>query len=531
MTVDSYLELYTTLYGWALAGVVRDILVDTGLVFAPFVVILLGTWLKSHQSSAIDGGDAAWMVRAMEVQLFTTFAVIMLCFMPLMPLSAVNIQYTPVADAQNANPTTATPVSPDSSGYAAAFANPPASVDVPFWWFGVMSTSAGFNHAMRGGVAGASSNLAGVEALGMSLSIADPALRAESIRFVRECFEPARTLFNQQPVSAQAAAAIANYGDDDPDWMGSHAFLDDPTLYPSLRAAAPVAGFAVDVTGDDADLASNAALPQWSRPNCSKWWTDGNNGLKDRMVAGSDSGPLLDNIFGSLFLAVASDERTDAIARRVERVNVPLVPDNPGSSESSGFFQQAIGAYGVVGEGWKAWASAPMIMLFAQTAQPIILLAMYMFLPLVLLFDRFSFRSMFLGAIAIFSVKSWTAWWFIANWLYDHMLVAMYPTALNLMSAILQLQLDDAMKRVVVNTVLIAMYIGFPLIWSSMLGIVGLQVANGISAVAGRSLASGATAGGAGAALGASVGKGAARIGGRGAVGAGRLAARRLMRR
>jgi hypothetical protein len=39
MTVDSYLELFTTLFGWTFYGTLWDVLVGTGIVFLPFLGI------------------------------------------------------------------------------------------------------------------------------------------------------------------------------------------------------------------------------------------------------------------------------------------------------------------------------------------------------------------------------------------------------------------------------------------------------------------------------------------------------------
>ena len=39
MTVDSYLELFTTLFGWTFYGILWDVLVGTGIVFLPFLGI------------------------------------------------------------------------------------------------------------------------------------------------------------------------------------------------------------------------------------------------------------------------------------------------------------------------------------------------------------------------------------------------------------------------------------------------------------------------------------------------------------
>ena len=44
MSVDSYLELFTTLFGWAFYGVLWDVLVGTGIVYLPFLGILIDNW-------------------------------------------------------------------------------------------------------------------------------------------------------------------------------------------------------------------------------------------------------------------------------------------------------------------------------------------------------------------------------------------------------------------------------------------------------------------------------------------------------
>ena len=36
MSVDSYLELFTSLFGWTFYGILWDVLVTTGIVYLPF---------------------------------------------------------------------------------------------------------------------------------------------------------------------------------------------------------------------------------------------------------------------------------------------------------------------------------------------------------------------------------------------------------------------------------------------------------------------------------------------------------------
>ena len=114
MSVDSYLELFTTMYGWAFAGIFRDILVDTGIVFLPFIIIIASVWLEAHQMARFQGTDAAWMVRKMEVEFMTAIFVFALCFSPLgiTSLANVNLYHTPPATPLDPSPTTATGTAP-----------------------------------------------------------------------------------------------------------------------------------------------------------------------------------------------------------------------------------------------------------------------------------------------------------------------------------------------------------------------------------------------------------------------------------
>ena len=51
MTVDSYLELFTTLFGWTFYNILWDVLVGTGIVFLPFLGILIDNWRRETTPS------------------------------------------------------------------------------------------------------------------------------------------------------------------------------------------------------------------------------------------------------------------------------------------------------------------------------------------------------------------------------------------------------------------------------------------------------------------------------------------------
>ena len=61
MAVDSTLELYTTLFGWLFYNSIWDVLVATGIVFLPFLGILLDTIIRSYAGEDAEeaGGTRA----------------------------------------------------------------------------------------------------------------------------------------------------------------------------------------------------------------------------------------------------------------------------------------------------------------------------------------------------------------------------------------------------------------------------------------------------------------------------------------
>ena len=69
MSVDSYLELFTTLFGWTFYGVLWDVLVGTGIVYLPFLGILIDNW-RDPAAGGEFGTVTGLSLRRMEIELF-----------------------------------------------------------------------------------------------------------------------------------------------------------------------------------------------------------------------------------------------------------------------------------------------------------------------------------------------------------------------------------------------------------------------------------------------------------------------------
>ena len=106
-----------------------------------------------------------------------------------------------------------------------------------------------------------------------------------------------------------------------------------------------------------------------------------------------------------------------------------------------------------------------------------------MFLPLIVFLSGFDLRVMFYGAVAIFTIKLWAAMWFIAQWVDARLIGAMYPGAQGsiIMQELAHLfsgTLPQGYKRMILNVLLLTLFIGLPVIWTAMMGWVGINVGN-----------------------------------------------------
>jgi hypothetical protein len=283
MGVESYVEVFTLLIGWHLYNVIWDVLSSTGIVYLPFLGILIDHW----RDGFISGGErngAATTLRSLEIDLYLAFTVVVLACVPngFTTLERGAVTFTPLATTAEPRPTTVTGASSGSTFQSALSVTPP-KVNVPVWWYSVMALSSGVTRAIIAGSGLSLDNFRLLSDVAGEASIDDSRLRAEAQRFRDECFVPARTAYLKSVPSAAAAGAIATHGPADPEWMGSHAFLADPKLYASMHAATEVPGWPFDAARDK-DMAGAGTVPAFGRPTCKEWWEgDGTtDGLQKR---------------------------------------------------------------------------------------------------------------------------------------------------------------------------------------------------------------------------------------------------------
>jgi len=351
MQLDSYLEIFTTMYGWAFANILGEIITGTGIIVLPFALIVFNGFKDAKENGIGASGGVMGVIESVQTKLIIAMFVLSVCFAttPATSLMSINLSYTPPASASDGSPQTGSRDGGTNSGFDRAMADatngnmsPTGSLYyVPAWWFTAMAISSGINNAARDGLRSAGRDIRMVEDMARTATIEDPRLLSDIQRFYSECFIPARSRYLQlgpDELSGSGRAIVADtnkdYGPTDVDWMGSQLFRKEPGFYDTMRSYNPVTGFAIDASRDKdfertAPVGSPEAsfiLPQWGRPTCNQWW-ESSNGLRSRMVDHSATWRKLTTAAADAFSWTSDDQRLDAFAKLAQTKANPHMVD------------------------------------------------------------------------------------------------------------------------------------------------------------------------------------------------------------
>lgn len=500
--LDSYLEIFTTLYGWAFANLIGGILSNTGIAAVPFALILVNTWREAKEKG--QGQNVMSLLEASMTKIWVAIFVMCMCFATssYTSLSRISLNYTPAPTFDDPNPQTvdkqtqgAVLTVPFGTDAVKAFGDSGDISYVPVWWLAVMSVSNGINNAFRAGLSNADNDFRRLEDIARTSTIEDPKLLKSIQDFYSQCYTPARSKFlgsDNASLSASGRSIISpdnsDYGPTDTDWIGSQLFRTEPGYYPEMRSYNPVPGWAIDFSRDveyiqsppaEGTLEAAYVNPDWGRPTCKQWWEDEAQGIRAAMINHSSSWRVMAQ--QALSMASSPDKAKDSVAKLAQTQARPMYvsPDTIlGAQHDAGTVTaRAIG--GVVstaGTGIMALVTnitAGALHNNMMMLQALILMGLYMFLPLVTVLSGYDLKVFFLGALAIFTVKFWAVMWYVANWVDGRLMRAMYDGNFNVDSLVQMLQ--NGNKRMLLNIMLLTMYIGLPLLWSTMMAMIGAK--------------------------------------------------------
>tara|TARA_R110002096_G_scaffold348189_7_gene541464 strand:- start:8147 stop:9718 length:1572 start_codon:yes stop_codon:yes gene_type:complete len=491
VTVDSYLELFTTLFGWAFYGILWDVLLGTGIVFLPFLGILIDNWREPAEGGEF-GTVTGLSLRRMELELFVALLVVVLAGQPaaLTPLNAAALEYTPPPTLIDPTPSAATVAAPQSTYGSSGFTGSPATVNIPVWWYAVLSMTSGFNHAVVEGLPSAA-DMRTFEQQARLATIADPRLRQEVSDFFSQCYIPARSKYQaQRPSTPAISTLLTTHGQDDPDWMGSHVYRNTAGYYDTLRPTTQITGWAFNAARDTEYEA--AAPPAWGKPYCKDWWEDGSIGLQEKLISEADATAAgLSGLVVAIAPTLASEQQTDAVAKTVLANSPPTWSNNDLVTHNAGSTGLLNTAENVAKGGLAAGGAVVASALFSVTmtailqglpmVQAVLLLGIYALLPMIVVLSRYSVSMMVVGAMAIFTVKFWSVLWHLALWVDQNLIASMYPDV-NIFLQIFANPGEHDTKRMLLNMITTSLYLGLPLLWSGMMVWAGVKVGRSIDA-------------------------------------------------
>jgi hypothetical protein len=201
---------------------------------------------------------------------------------------------------------------------------------------------------------------------------------------------------------------------------------------------------------------------------------------------GGAGAPSLDDIKDSILRQALY--RTQANFSNIETA---IGGDNASRNGVLGFLSN----FGIAKQGVEASFSYGPVVTYLTLAQPLLLMGIFIFLPLITVFSGYRLEFMFHGALAIFSVKMWPAMWSIAKFVDERLVEAMYGDNTILVREFFTNGFDGGAKRAVLNALTLGLFAGLPLIWSSMMTWIGISIGSAISESVKGAANSGAQAG------------------------------------
>ncbi len=494
MVVDSYLELFTTLFGWIWYNSVWYMLKDSGLLLLPFVGIVLDKYME-YRKGFEDGDAEELTLKGLEVELFMALAVIMFAGSPAIALDATELSYTPPAMFPTLEE--AEEATPDDSNVTygvRSFAGYPESVEVPVFWYWAISFANGIGRGVMEDIPDTTAIRYYTEQLRLS-NITDPELKQEANDFYRDCFVPARSKFlREKPEGPAINAIIDEYGEEDPHWMGGHVYQLIGGYYDTLRSATSRPPFLYSALRDNEWDMSDPLKPTYGKPYCNEWWDSGDAGLKAKLVesmgnldamaaiveAGWDTEKRHDALILNLFNNSPAQFTPRGYDYAYQQDSIELPTAFSIGSVTSQDVKQVAGLIAAGVETGTNEVGVTVLINGSAQFQAIIIMLIVAFLPFVLFLSKYDLSAVLVTGWALFTLKFLTVIWFCVWWIDQNLWVSMYPDV-GMITAVSRL--GDTDKRLLLNYLVKLSYYAGPMIFIILSAWGGFQIMGGLNSI------------------------------------------------
>ncbi|MBC6414503.1 MAG: conjugal transfer protein TraG N-terminal domain-containing protein [Chromatiales bacterium] len=368
LSVFSEWEKVLTLYGWLLNNFYTDILFSSGIVLVVMIATFVSVW-----SAAADSGQVSQaMQRKLEMRTLIIVAVVVFAFFPIFRVDNIKVLALSGSCQEYGKQIAFEPVAVDEDLKQKLIADT-ADVKIPLLWALLHKIGAGIYYRVFDGL-DCYTDWQAVETIIRTSKIQDPALADEYRLFATKCYGLARHQYQKTGHRGSGTPPSA----DDLAYLGSSYYLNTPGYY-------------------DAFLLPTQ-LHRWQPKavrSCKAWWQGNaaNKGLREILleqatqqlpplelaqISGSASRNLEDRIIKAMLKSNPIELTASAAthATQPSRMGLNLTaPDYVSGAGLSGLSEQVSATFN----------RAYFLKRIVSYAQPIVLLALYFFIPLFLL--------------------------------------------------------------------------------------------------------------------------------------------------
>lgn len=482
MTVTGYLTLYTTLLGWQQYENLWGIAVDTGLIYLPFVSLILKSAVDPFTS--MGAKDAATIaVRRLTLNVLLALLVIALTAAPTVHLDPKVLHYEPLCSEQPKD------AKPGNTGTTYDSLPTPTGVKVPVFWYLVMSLANGVTHAASVGLGCAPLDYRNLHNQLNLSKIHDVQLQEEVAQFYQDCYVPAFSAFKRNQfdpaTAAQIKQSLVKNGPDDVGWLGSNTFLNITGFYEVNSANKTINGFSYSPTRDIEE--GQVGHPQWGKPDCRTWWKDPNSGIQVRLKK-SLPPSLLQSLlhFGNSALQDAAVKTliTHSFAAKQPTISSDFRGYESLNNNVSGDWTSRFigGQLGTLMESLSFYPKLHLLMNALPVIQGCLLFAFYAFLGLAIPFSNYRISFTVTAAVVLFSLIFCSYLWHLVQWFDNYLIQALYASFAGIpgMGGVLSSSLQSP-NQMFVDMIIGGMYIVLPLFWLTVMGWAGIQAGNFIA--------------------------------------------------
>ncbi len=527
MEVESWIQANTLIVGWKMYDLLWSLLIATGIVFVPIILILTETFLKARSRGAMSNISSEGVLAEFEMKLFVLFLVFFFAAMPAsVDLQAANSIKLWNDDndflSQPNQPTNSTACNTGSTGDATV--NAPVTggqgictdnVRVPLWWYITQSVSQGLTMAVVKEVATQNNNLyrATRKFLAMSnikdpenkdwLNILDNECRVQAVATHRESGNPGTVVAGDEGV--------------DLNYVGSE-FLRT-TYYDTLFTQSVVVGM------PPAPAFSGDVQPEYQGPavstqqNCNVLWTafraavvneaTENLGWVDRLLT---TGLGIINRDDEIVRTYTLQTKTSE-SLTTETTN-QLAGAQGAISKAANLAEDHFQVYELMKTAFTTGMYVDVLIVGLPMLQAYILMLVIMALPFGFVISGYSFGFLFQGTILIFTISFWPALWALVSWADQVLADQFFAGGDGLLRATGQLAMDYALAKegqtgqtlenittvLTHNLVVASLYVLSPVVFSWVMSAASAGIAGSVggSATGGgmaRSMVSGGSAG------------------------------------